>query len=215
VVEDIVKYGSVQRGMLGVTIRTMDGNLAKEKNVDFTKGVWIENVGEDSPAEKAGIEERDVIIKVNDIWVNTSPRLQELIAGKRPGDIVKITVKRDGKEKVFDVVLENSNGSTDIVKKEKKEVLNLLGADFEILDKSTAKKLGIDGGIKVARLYAGKIKKETQMREGFIITHIDNKKVKDIEDVADILEGKHGGVMLEGIYEDRPGKYYYAFGMDS
>lgn len=215
VVEDIVKYGSVQRGMLGVTIRTMDGNLAKEKNVDFTKGVWIENVGEDSPAEKAGIEERDVIIKVNDIWVNTSPRLQELIAGKRPGDIVKITVKRDGKEKVFDVVLENSNGSTDIVKKEKKEVLNLLGADFEILDKSTAKKLGIDGGIKVARLYAGKIKKETQMREGFIITHIDNKKVKDIEDVTDILEGKHGGVMLEGIYEDRPGKYYYAFGMDS
>lgn len=215
VVEDILKYGSVQRGMLGVTIRTMDGNLAKEKNVDFTKGVWIENVGEESAAEKAGIAEGDVITKVNDILVHTSPRLQELIASKRPGDTVAVTVKRDGKEKVFDVVLENSNGGTDIMKKEKKEVLNLLGADFETLDKSAAKKLDIDGGVKVTRLYAGKIKKETQMREGFIITHIDGKKVKDIEDVANFLEDKRGGVMLEGTYEDRPGKYYYAFGMDS
>lgn len=215
VVEDILKYGSVQRGMLGVTIRTMDGNLAKEKNIDFAKGVWVENVGEDSAAEKAGIEPGDIIIKVNDILVNTSPRLQELIASKRPGDKVEVTVKRDGKEKLFYVVLENSKGTTAIMKKEKKEVLNLLGADFETLDAETAKNLDIDGGVKVVRLYPGKIRKETQMREGFIITHIDGKKVKDIADVADILEDKDGGVMIEGTYEDSKGKYYYAFGMDS
>lgn len=215
VVEDILKYGSVQRGMLGVTIRTMDGTLAKEKDVDFSKGVWVENVGENSAADKAGIEEGDIITKVNDVLVNTSPRLQEIIASKRPGDKVKVTVKRDGKEKTFDVVLENSKGTTNIMKKEKKEVLNLLGADFETLDEEVAEKLDIDGGVKVVRLYPGKIRKETQMREGFIITHIDNKKVKDIEDVADVLEDKDGGVILEGTYEDRPGKYYYAFGMDS
>jgi len=215
VVEDILKYGSVQRGMLGVTIRTMDGTLAKEKEVDFAKGVWVENVGEDSAAEKAGIESGDIIIKVNNVLVNTSPRLQEIIASKRPGDKVKIAVKRDGKEKTFDVVLENSKGTTDIMKKEKKEVLNLLGADFETIDEDLSKKMDIDGGVKVVRLYPGKIRKETQMREGFIITHIDGKKVKDIEDVADILEDKDGGVMLQGTYEDSPGKYYYAFGMDS
>ncbi|WP_246474429.1 Do family serine endopeptidase [Arenibacter arenosicollis] len=215
VVEDILKYGSVQRGMLGVTIRTMDGTLAKEKEVDFSKGVWVENVGENSAAEKAGIEKGDIITKVNDVLVNTSPRLQEIIASKRPGDEVTVTVKRDGKEKTFRVILENSKGTTDIIKKEKKEVLNLLGADFETLEVDIAEKLDIDGGVKVVRLYPGKIRKETQMREGFIITHIDGKKVKDIEDVADILEDKDGGVMLEGTYEDRPGKYYYAFGMDS
>ena len=215
VVEDILKYGSVQRGMLGVTIRTMDGTLAKEKDVDFAKGVWVENVGEDSAADKAGIKAGDIIIKVNDVLVNTSPRLQEIIASKRPGDKVQVTVKRKGAEKTFDVVLENSKGTTDIMKKEKKEVLNLLGADFETLDEQTAKKLDIDGGVQVVRLYPGKIRKETQMREGFIITHIDGKKVKDIEDVADVLEDKDGGVMLEGTYEDSPGKYYYAFGMDS
>lgn len=177
VVEDLLKYGNVQRGMLGVSIRTMDGSLAKEKDVEFSKGVWIEQVGENSAADKAGIKSGDIITKVDDVLVGTSPRLQELIASKRPGgDEVRITVKRNGKEKEFDVVLENANGTTDIVKREKKEVLNLLGADFETLNSELAEKLDIDGGVQVTRLYPGKIRKQTQMREGFIITHIDGKK---------------------------------------
>lgn len=215
VVEDLLKYGNVQRGMLGVSIRTMDGSLAKEKDVEFSKGVWIEQVGENSAADKAGIESGDIITKVDDVLVGTSPRLQEIIASKRPGDEVRITVKRDGKEKEFDVVLENANGTTDIVKREKKEVLNLLGADFETLDSELAKKLDLDGGVQVAKLYPGKIRKQTQMREGFIITHIDGKKVKDVEDVAKALEGKSGGVMMQGRYEGSSDTFYYAFGMDS
>lgn len=215
VVEDLLKYGSVQRGMLGVTIRTMDGSLAKEKDVDFAKGVWVENVNEDSAADKAGIEAGDIITKVDDDFVGTSPRLQEIIARHRPGDKVAVTVRRDGKEKEFKVTLENAKGTTDIVKREKKEVLNLLGADFETLTDDMAEELNIDGGVKVIRLYPGKIRKETQMREGFIITHIDGKKIKDVEDVAKALEEKKGGVMLEGVYEGSPDKYYYAFGMGS
>ncbi|WP_437371576.1 Do family serine endopeptidase [Maribacter litoralis] len=214
VVEDLLKFGNVQRGMLGVTIRTMDSNLAKEKDVDFTKGVWVEQVGEDSGADIAGMESGDIIVSVDGKETATSPRLQEIIAGKRPGDKVMITVNRNGKEKEFEVELHNSQGGTNFIKKEKKEVFNLLGADFENLDKDTAKKLDIDGGVQVSKLYPGKIKKETQMREGFIITHIDGKRINDIEDVAAVLENKKGGVMLEGVYEDGS-KYYYAFGLDS
>ena len=214
VVEDLLKYGNVQRGMLGVTIRTMDSNLAKEKDVDFTKGVWVEQVGEDSGADLAGIESGDIIISVNGKETATSPRLQEIIAGKRPGDKVTIVVNRNGKEKELDVELHNSQGGTNIIKKEDKEVFNLLGADFENVNKEIGKKFGLDGAVQVTKLYPGKIKKETQMREGFIITHIDGKRVKDIDDVASALEGKRGGVMLEGIYEDGS-KYYYAFGLDS
>lgn len=215
VVEDLLKYGSVQRGMLGVTIRTMDGSLAKEKDVDFVKGVWIENVGENSAADKAGIESGDIITKIDDVSVTTSPRLQEMIARKRPGDQVNVIVDRGGKIKEFSVVLENAMGNTEIVKREKKEILNLLGADFETLDADKAEEMDIEGGVQVVRLYAGKIRKETQMREGFIITHIDGKKVKDVEDVAKALENKDGGVMMEGIYEGAKDKYYYAFGMNS
>jgi len=214
VVEDLLKFGNVQRGMLGVTIRTMDSNLAKEKGVGFSKGVWVEQVGEDSGADLAGIESGDIIISVNGMETATSPRLQEIIAGKRPGDKVMVTVNRNGKEKELEVVLKNSEGGTNIIKKEEKEVFNLLGADFQNLNKELAKKLDLDGGVRVSKLYPGKIKKETQMREGFIITHIDGKRVNDIEDVADILENKKGGVMIEGVYEDGS-KYYYAFGLDS
>lgn len=214
VVEDLLKYGNVQRGMLGVTIRTMDSNLAKEKDVEFTKGVWVEQVGKDSGADLAGIVSGDIIISVNGKETSTSPRLQEIIAGKRPGDKVVLLVNRNGKEKELEATLKNSQGGTSIIKKEEKEVFNLLGADFESLNKELGKKLDLDGGVQVSKLYPGKIKRETQMREGFIITHIDGKRVKDIDDVADILEGKKGGVMLEGIYEDGS-KYYYAFGLDS
>ncbi|MEO1010640.1 MAG: Do family serine endopeptidase [Bacteroidota bacterium] len=215
VVEDLLKYGEVQRGMLGVSIRTMDGNLAKEKNVDFEKGVWIEQVGENSAAEKAGIEPGDIIVAVNGDEVITSPRLQEVIARHRPGDEVGVTVNRKGKQRIFNVILENIKGTTEIVKREKREVLNLLGADFEALSKDEAKELDIDGGVKVARLYTGKIRQETQMKEGFIITHIDGKKVTEVKHVAKALEDKKGGVMMEGVYKDRPGKHYYAFGVDS
>jgi len=214
VVEDLLKYGNVQRGMLGVTIRTMDGNLAKEKNVDFSKGVWVEQVGKDSGADVAGIESGDIIISVNGKETSTSPRLQEIIAGKRPGDKVMIIVNRNDTEKEFEVELKNSEGGTNIIKKEEKEVFNLLGADFENVNKDLAKKLDLNGGVQVTKLYPGKIKNETQMREGFIITYIDGNRINDVEDVEDILKGKKGGVMLEGIYEDGT-KYYYAFGLDS
>ena len=61
------------------------------------------------------------------------------------------------------------------------------------------KKLRIDGGVKVVQLYPGILRKETNMREGFIITHIDGKKVKEVADLTDLLENKEGGVMLEGV----------------
>ncbi|TLP80775.1 Do family serine endopeptidase [Maribacter sp. ACAM166] len=213
VVEDLLKYGNVQRGMLGVTIRTMDGNLAKEKNVDFSKGVWVEQVGKESGADLAGIESGDIIMSVDGKETGTSPRLQEIIAGKRPGDKVVLLVNRNGKEKELEVELKNAEGGTSIIKMEEKEVLNLLGANFENVSDDLAKKFELNGGVQVTKLYPGKIKNETQMREGFIITHIDGKRINDVKDVQEILEGKKGGVMLEGIYEDGV-KYYYAFGLD-
>src|SRR6056297_3327516 len=187
VVADLLKYGSVQRGMLGVTIRTMNGGLAKEKNMDFIKGVNVE--------------------------VYTSPRLQEIIAQHRPGDKLSVLVNRKGNEREFQVTLENVKGTTDITKKENVEILNYLGADFETLDQETAKKMNLDGGVRVVNLYPGLLRQSTQMRPGYIITHIDGEKVSNIKELVALLTKKKGGVMLEGVYEDMPGKQYYAFGL--
>jgi Do/DeqQ family serine protease len=213
VVEDLVKYGAVQRGYLGIHIRGVDGSLVKEKNLDVTQGVYVDSVAENSSAFAAGIKPGDVILEVNEIEVKTGPELQEIIARHRPGDEVKMKVNRQGKELTLKVELKNREGETKFLAGSNREIFNKLGAEFEDLDKETANKLDVDGGVRVTKLYAGKFMKHTDMREGFIITKVDGEKIKDTVELAKALEGKKGGLLIEGVYEDLPGIYYYAIGM--
>lgn len=215
VVEDLIQFGTVQRGVLGIMIRTVDGNFAKEKGLNLTQGVYVDSLMNNSAAGKAGVKAGDVITKVNDKTVNNSPELQGMIARYRPGEKVKLTIDRKGKVKDIEVILNNRNGNTELATKDTREIIKILGAELEDVDKKLAKQLNIDGGVKVKKLYAGKLRKSTQMREGFIITHADGHAVKSVDDLAEILENKKGGVMIEGVYEDLPGEYYYAFGLDS
>ena len=213
VVEDLLKYGVVQRGYLGIMIRGVDGNLAKEKDLNVTEGVYIDSLMENSAAKDAGIRAGDVILKVNESDVKSAPELQEIIGRHRPGDKVRLKIDRKGREKDLVVTLKNREGKSELVEKEHKEILTILGADFESIDQKTAKKLDIDGGVKVKRLYAGKLKRHTDMKEGFIITKVGGKKIISVDDLIGALEKIDGGVLLEGVYEDYPGSYYYGFGL--
>ena len=213
VIEDLLEYGVVQRGVLGVMIRTVDGNFAKDKDLDLTQGVYVDSLIENSAAGKAGIKVGDVILAVNNSKVKSSPELQGKIARHRPGEEVILKIHRKGKTMDIKVTLNNREGNTGLTSKDTREILKVLGAEFEDVGKDLAKKLEINGGIKVKKLYAGKLRKYTQIREGFIITSIDGKAVKSVDELVDMLEKKKGGVMLEGIYEDIPGAYYYAFGI--
>jgi len=213
VVNDILEYGVVQRGVLGVMIRTIDGNFAKEKEIEITQGVYVDKLIENSAAEKAGIKEGDIITSINEINVKTAPELQGIIARHRPGESITIKINRNGKEKAYDVILKNRNGNTSIESKSTHEVIRTLGVEFEDINKKQAKKLGITHGVKLKKLYAGKLSKHTQIREGFIITKVNDKKVDSSDSLVKILDNTKGGVMLEGVYEDIPGVYYYAFGL--
>jgi Do/DeqQ family serine protease len=213
VVKDLLEFGVVQRGVLGVMIRTLDGNLAKDKDLNLTQGVYIDSLMENSAAGKAGIEVGDIILSVNGTEVKTSPELQGIIARHRPGESVDVKVDRKGKTLDFSVILNNREGDVNFSTKDNREIIKVLGADFEEIDKSLAKKLEIPGGVKVKKLYAGKLGKYTHIREGFIITKIDGKSIESVDDLVKMLDTKKGGVMLEGVYEDIPGEYYYAFGL--
>lgn len=213
VVEDLLKYGTVQRGYLGVLIRDLDGNLAEEKDITITSGVYVDSLLDDSAADEAGVKVGDVIVEVEGHKVTTSPELQELIARKRPGDEVSIKVHRKGKNKDLKVTLHNRDGKAEVVEKERIEVLESLGAEFEEIDEKKAKKLKIHGGIKVKSLKSGKLKEQTSMKEGFIITRIDKRNVKTIEDIEFYLNRHQGGVLIEGIYEGDDEVYYYGFGL--
>ncbi|HFA48359.1 MAG TPA: Do family serine endopeptidase [Bacteroidetes bacterium] len=213
VVQDLLTYGVVQRGVLGVMIRSVNDGLSKDKDLDVVEGAYVDSLLENSAAASAGILPGDVITEVDGITIKTSPDLQAAIAQHSPGDVVEVKVDRGGKMKTFSVTLNNRAGGRNLVEKEHQEVLAVLGADFENVDGKLAKKLDIPGGVKVTKLYAGKLRKYTDMREGFIITQADGQKVKNVDDLVKALDGKKGGVMLEGVYEDIPGTYFYAFGM--
>ncbi len=213
VVEDLLEYGAVQRGYLGVMIRSLTGQFAEEKDIDVTEGVYIDSVMAESAAAKAGIREGDVVTKVDGEEVVKSSELQEKIARKRPGDEVNITLIRNGKTQQYEVVLQSREGRTEIVSRESGEALAMLGAEFKTLPGDIASELEIDGGVKVTKLHAGKLRRQTDIKEGFIITRINGQKVTSAEELNKKLHNIKGGVMLEGVYEDIPGVYYYAFGM--
>ncbi|WMJ73338.1 Do family serine endopeptidase [Cytophagaceae bacterium ABcell3] len=213
VVEDLLKFGVVQRGVLGISIRGVDGNLARDKNLSITRGVYVDSVMENSAAQDAGIKAGDVIQEINGLRVNTSPELQEIVGRQRPGDELEVKLYRKGKEKNLKVKLRNKDGEVAFVSRERSQVLDVLGAEFEPISKENAKKLNITGGIKVTRLHAGKLRRQTLIEEGFIITKVDSKPVNTVSDLASILEGKTGGVLIEGIYEGKSEVKYYALGL--
>lgn len=213
VVEDILKFGVVQRGYLGILIRDVNGTLAKDKDLSVTEGVYVDSLMKNSAAKDAGIKPGDVITEVDKVKVSSVPELQELIARRRPGDKVALTVIRDGKPREIVVTLSNQSGKAELVSKEDADIISTLGAEFETIDAKTAKKLEIPGGVKVTKLMAGKLQKYTDISEGFIITKVNNTEIKTVEDLKKALKGKTGGVMFEGVYENRPGKFYYAFGL--
>jgi Do/DeqQ family serine protease len=213
VVLDIKKYGMVQRGYLGLMIRSVDGNLAKEKGLELTKGVYVDSISTSSAAGDAGIRKGDVILKVDDVATQTSAQLLEVIGRHYPGDQVTLHIDRNGKPAEYTVTLRNQDGKEEMLERDSRELLTVLGVELEEISPATARKLDIDSGLKVAKLKNGKLKQQTEIKPGFIITKLDGKAVSTVDNFVAYLEGVKGGVMVEGIYEDYPGTYYFAFGL--
>lgn len=216
VVEDLLEYGTVQRGVLGVMIRNVDGSLAREKGLEVSQGAYVDSLLANSAAGEAGIRPGDVIVAVDGKAVRNTSKLQELIAQRRPGDEVRITVSRDGREQTIPVTLNNANGRRRLIASAAERTLrNLLGADLRNLPADEARELGLKGGVEVTQLYPGRLRQYTGIEAGFIITRVDGKAVAGIDELQARLEQKKGGgVMLEGIYPNNPEKtLYFGFGL--
>ena len=130
VVDDLTKHGVVQRAYLGVNIADITPELAKEQGIKETQGVYVSGVTEDGAAAAAGIKKGDIVVQAGERSVKKMSELLEVIGSRRPGDKVSVVVLREGKEKVFNVVLRNRQGTTDVLKKEDLAVSSSLGAEF-------------------------------------------------------------------------------------
>ncbi|AKD03195.1 Do family serine endopeptidase [Pontibacter korlensis] len=208
VVDDLLKFGEVQRALLGATIQEIDANFAKEKGLKTLNGVYIAGVEEGSGAKEAGLQAGDVITSVNDVKVAKSSQLLEQIARYRPGDKVKIAYIRDGKNKSTNVTLKNRENSTELVKRSNAKAITFDGATFEPVSRQEMNKLGIDGGAKISDVRNSKFR-DTGMKDGFIITRIDRYEVHEPADVEKHLKSFNGGVVyIEGVYPDGLKAYY-------
>lgn len=138
----------------------------------------------------------------------------EYAGRKRPGDKINVTLDRKGNTIVVPVTLKNREGKTTTVKREEKPELASLGFELEEMDAKLLKRLDLEQGVKVKALSNNQLKR-TGMREGFIITHIDDIAVKSKAEVDKIIKNKKGGELITfaGIYEDYPREYIYALRM--
>jgi Do/DeqQ family serine protease len=217
VVEDLIKYGVVQRGWLGVSVASVNGQLTREKELEVNEGAYINGFAENgkSAAKDAGIKEGDVVVKIDETPINSSTGLIETVGRHRPGDKLMITVNRKGKEITYPVVLKTRDGEVTTVKREEKKGYASLGLELENIETKTLKSLDLENGVKVKSLGSGKLARYTDMREGFIITKVNDKPIKSVKEFNDLVEAKKVGdlIILTGTYEDFPREFNYAFRM--
>ena len=209
VMDDLLKYGQVQRALLGVSIQDVTAALAEEKGLDNVKGVYIAGVREGSSANDAGLKENDVVIEVNGTTLNSSSELQEQIARYRPGDEVTVKYIRDHKKYETNVKLKNKLGTTEVVKKGDASIVQVMGMVLKQMTEDEKRALGIKNGVKVIELLDGKMK-DHKMKKDFIIVRVDKKPVKTPDEVATLLHDASGAVLIEGVYPTGERAYYIA-----
>jgi Do/DeqQ family serine protease len=209
VIEDILKYGTVQRGYLGISMapQQMDDTKKKELGInDDVNGVWIADVDPKGAAAEAGLKKGDAITKINDIAVSTSSQLAEQVARHKPGDKLAVTYLRGTSENTVDVVLKNNLGT---FTSQKTAAIESLGAEFSAVSEEDAAKMGIDGGVQVTNIQDGILSNQTRMRPGFVITKIGDQHIKSMEDLKDALSKQPANFQIEGIYPGSKEVYYY------
>ncbi len=203
IVEDLKKYGEVQRGLLGVNIGDIDAERAKELGLDKVEGVYIGGVPENGGAKMAGIKEGDVIIEVENAPIRNTAELQEKVSQYRPGDVLKVVVIRNKEKKQFNVTLRNRDGETKLVIND----TDVLGAEFAELTQSEKEKLGIESGIKIKSLEKGKLQ-TAGLEKGFIITSVNKKPIYEVKDFRREVANAKGGILVEGMYENGEQAYF-------
>ena len=190
VVDDLKKYGTVQRAMIGIqgsdvkNYVDMQKEQGKEIDLGTMEGIYVAKVVEDGAAADAGIKEGDVITAIDGEKVTRMAELQEVIAKKRPGDKVTLTYLRDKKKKTETVTLKNEQGNTKVVKNAD---LDVLGANFREVTEAQKKQLGINYGLEVIKVNSGKMK-EAGISKGFIIQKVNNRNVTTINELQDIVK---------------------------
>lgn len=180
IIEDIMEFGNVQRGILGVEGGELNSAASKELGVKDTQGFYIRKVTKNSGAEKAGLTKGDIIIKIDNQEINTYAELSGYINTKRPNDKVQVSYKREGKVYTVPVVLSKNDYFTTEFK----------GIELENIDAADKKKYHINSGVRIKEITNDNLRPYYDELKGTIILSIDNMATPDVESASRVLQKK-------------------------
>ena len=210
VVADLKEFGVVQRAVLGVQMRDIDAEFAKEKKLPTLEGVYVANVFDKGAAKMAGIKEGDIITAIDEVKVKSMAEMQEQVGRYSPGDIIRITALRNGKEQEFEVELRNRSGNTGVVK-----VVDLaqLGAKFQPISNNTKYKFGINGGLEVVSLDKSGRFAKAGIQKGYMILKINQWIINSEDDLIEAYQqvktaDEEQVLLLTGVYPNGQVVYY-------
>jgi len=210
VMDDLLEFGTVQRGLLGVIIRDVNADLEEAigEEVKADRGVFVDKVNEGSGGEDAGLQRGDIIIGIDGAETYTTSSLQERVARKRPGDEINVKFLREGKEMSTMATLKNVSGDTKVVVKVLPKITEFEGVIFEDLKVEYKGRLELEGGATITSI-DNNLWKDAGVQEGFIITKIGRVKILTGEDVINALKNYEGeDVIILGVYPNGQRSYY-------
>ncbi|RYY49170.1 MAG: PDZ domain-containing protein [Chitinophagaceae bacterium] len=210
VVDDIIKFGTVQRAYLGISYDNASDMSDEEKKARGIPanawGIYVQDAPKDGGAYAAGLRKGDMIKSINGVAVGSGAEMQEQVSRYKPGDKVTVAFTRNDKDQSAVVSLKNKAGNFDVVKAE--AAVDMLGADLVSLDAKRAKDFGVDGGVIVKKINKGAIMDQTRMHDGFVILKVNDKNVKTVEELKSTV-GANKAITISGFYPGYDGLYEY------
>ena len=210
VVDDLLLYGTTQRGYLGVQIAELTQELAEKEGLENIEGVYVAQVTEGGAAELAGMRDGDVITTINGKKVNSTTQLKESIGQYRPGDKVDVEVNRNGNHQHYELTLLNEVGNVDLVKNGDSFYNAEFGLMLRPISQNDKSRLNIKNGLKIVEIRQGRFM-NSGVPVDFVITNVNGVAVGSKTDLENALKNKRlRRTTIEGVYPNgMMGSFYY------
>ena len=210
VVDDLLLYGTAQRGYLGVQIAELTQELADKEGLENVDGVYIGEVTEGGAAKLAGIKAGDVITAINGKKVNSTTQLKESIGQYRPGDKVDVEVNRNGRHHHYELTLLNEAGNVNLVKNGEAFYNSEFGLMLQPINQNDMSRLNIKNGLKIVEIRQGRFM-NSGVPVDFVITKVNGYAVNSKSELESALKNTRSRrTTIEGVFPNgMTGSFYY------
>ena len=209
VVDDLLLYGTAQRGYLGVQIAELTQEIADKEGLENIEGVYVAEVTDGGAAKLAGLKSGDVITSINGKKVNSTTQLKESVGQYRPGDKIDVEVNRNGHHHHYDLTLLNESGNVNVVKKGDSFYNSEFGLMLQPIDQNDMSRLNIKNGLKIVEIRQGRFM-NSGVPVDFVITKVNGVAVNDKTELENALKNKRSRrTTIEGVYPNGMNATFY------